>query len=178
MVMFIASLLMVMMTVVSMIVVKPSPPIVRWSCPCLLLSGAGQCMSLLRIVYSFQAISSARNYFFSWPNFFPTYFRNVYQASEHDLRNLNSISIEFSFFKAISPAWEKLNLCENEFWATQHLQIKSWRDINAKVAKHPNDCTVCTFPYIYEIASAEIRFQTFSNKFEAHHRTWFYLYMW
>ena len=56
--------------------------------------------------------------------------------------------------------------------------FRSRVDINAKVAKHPNDCTVCTFPYIYEIASAEIRFQTFSNKFEAHHRTWFYLYMW
>ena len=37
-----------------------------------------------------------------------------------------SISIEFAFFLAISPAREKLNLCENEFWATQHLQIKGW----------------------------------------------------
>ena len=53
--------------------------------------------------------------------------------------------------------------------------FRSRVDINAKVAKHPNDCTVCTFPYIYEIAFAEIRFQTFSNKFEAHHRTWFFI---
>ena len=165
-----------MMATMLMIIVKPSPPIVLWSCPCLLLSGASPCTSSLRIVwlissyyYLQQGITS-----FLGPTFF--ILRNVYQASEHDLRNLNSISIEFSFFKAISPAWEKLNLCENKFWATQHLQIKGWRDINAKVAKHPNDCTVCTFPYIYEIAFAEIRFQTFSNKFEAHHRTWFYVF--
>ena len=60
---------------------------------------AEDCLTYFKLL-----LSSARNYFFSWPNFFHTYFRNVYQASEHDLRNLNSISIEFSFFKAISPA--------------------------------------------------------------------------
>ena len=70
MVIFIAPLVIVMIKMVLMIVVKPSRPIVRWSCPCLLLSGASPCTSSLRIVYLFQAVSSARIYFFSWPNFF------------------------------------------------------------------------------------------------------------
>ena len=89
----------------------------------------GQARARLRwglFTYFKILLSSARNYFFFWPNFFILIFRNIYQAFERDLRNLYSLSIEFSFFKAISFAWEKLNLCENEFWATQHLQIKGW----------------------------------------------------
>ena len=50
--MVIASLMMATMLI---IIVKPSPPIVLWSCPCLLLSGASPCTSSLRIVYLFQA---------------------------------------------------------------------------------------------------------------------------
>ena len=37
-------------------------------------------------------------------HFFILIFRNIYQAFERDLRNLYSLSIEFSFFKAISFA--------------------------------------------------------------------------
>ena len=43
-----------------------------------------------------------------------------------------------------------------------------------EVSKHPSDDD-CTVLYIYEIAFAEIRFQTFSYKFETHHHTWFFV---
>ena len=123
--MVIASLMMATML---MIIVKPSPPIVLWSCPCLLLSEASPCTSSLRIVYLFQAIiifSKELLLFLASPIFY-TYFQKCIPGFwawiAKSVFNVNQILV----FQDNFSSREKLNLCENEFWATQHLQIKGW----------------------------------------------------